>query len=265
MLGRIDDRRSTSHARRRGRLGLPDGLVALAVVWALGTPTDCLAYDPFQIPRAQFDARVRKIALAPTQVQSEVEDASGLSARIDARVQEIFRTRPAPRPELVPPSVVEAVWREMSSRLGGAYDPRTGAAKAEVLSFVEEHTRREVDLHHDANATMWIRVESLTMRAQGSSAGWLAGGEPLSWRGQPIPNLYRYVPQRILGYFVRVSIIDVLGRTLYDVQVPIAWHRVYLLQGYDDRDPADLLASDDRLERALQLVLSPIFDRDRSN
>ncbi|MEZ4282124.1 MAG: hypothetical protein R3F21_21175 [Myxococcota bacterium] len=263
MLGRIDDRPSTSPARRRGPIAFFDGLAALAVVWALGSPTDGLAYDPFQIPRAQFDARVRKIALAPTWVQAEIEEASDLSARIDTRVQEIFRTRSAPRAELVPPSVVEAVWREMSARLGGAYDPRTGAPRPEVFPFVEEHTRREVDLHHGANATMWIRVESRILRAQGSPDGWLAGGERLSWRGQPIPNLYRYLPQRILGYVVRVSIIDVLGRTLYDVEAPIAWHRVYLFQGYEDRNSADRLASDDRIEQALQLVLSPIFDRDR--
>jgi len=266
MRGITDYRPSAFSARRRARrLAFRGDLAGLAVVWALGSPEACLAYDPFRIPAAQFDARVRKIALAPTQVQSELEATFGLSARIDARIQEIFRTRPAPRPDLLPPSVFEAVWREMSSRLGGAYDPRTGAAKEDVFPFVDEHTRREVDLRHGANATMRIRVESQIMEAQAFKEGWFAGGERLSWRGQPIPNLFEYVPQRVLGYFVSVSIVDVLGRKLYNVQAPIAWHRIYLLQGYEDRDPTESLASADKLERALEAVLKPIFDAYRAN
>ena len=266
MRVRTDYRPSTFPAPRRAlRLAFLGNLAGLVVVWALGSPRACLAYDPFRIPEAQFDARVQKIALAPTRVQSELEDAFGLSARIDARIQEIFRTRPAPKPDLLPPSVFEAVWREMSSRLGGAYDPRTGAAKEEVVPFVEEHTRREVDLRHGANATMWIRVESQIMRAEAFKEGWFAGGERLSWRGQPIPNLLRYVPQRVLGYFVSVSIVDVLGRELYNIRAPIAWHRIYLLQGYEDRDPTEALASADKLERALELALTPIFDAYRAD
>ncbi|MBY0401000.1 hypothetical protein K2X89_11935 [Myxococcota bacterium] len=84
------------------------------------------------------------------------------------------------------------------------------------------------------------------------------------WRGQPIPALLRYVPQRTLGYFVRVSIVDVLGRELYSVRAPIAWHRIYLLQGYEDRDPAETLV-EEKLDRALEAVLTPIFEAYRSN
>ncbi len=261
-----DYRPSTFSARGRARrLAFLGDLAGLIVVWMLGSPEPCLAYDPFRIPAAQFDARVHKIALAPTQVRSDLEESFGLSARIDARIQEIFRTRPAPKPDLLPTLVFEAVWLEMSSRLGGAYDPRTGAAREDVFPFVEEHTRREVDLRHGANATMRIRVESEIMEAEAFKEGWFAGGERLSWRGQPIPNLFEYVPQRVLGYFVSVSIVDVLGRELYNVQAPIAWHRIYLLQGYEDRDPAEALGSADKLERALQAVLTPIFEAYRAN
>jgi|JI10StandDraft_1071094.scaffolds.fasta_scaffold353587_2 hypothetical protein len=253
-----------AHGRAR-RLLFRGGLVGLVVLWALGMPDVCGAYDPFRIPVTQFDVRVRKIALAPTQVGSELEDEVGLSARIDERIAEIFRTRPDPKPELLPPAVFAEVWREMSSRLEGAYDPRTGAAREDVFPFVAEHARREVDLRHGANATMWVRVESEAMRAEVFREGWFAGGERLSWRGQPIPNLFRYVPQRVLGYFVSVSIVDVLGRELYNIQAPIAWHRVYLLQGYEDRDPSEVLADADKLEQALELVLTPIFEAYREN
>lgn len=255
-----------AHRRARRRPFLGD-LAGLVVFWALGTAGVGHAYDPFRIPATEFDARVRKIALAPTQVEAELEleDAVGLAVRIDEHITKIFRTRPAPRPDLLPPAVFAEVWREMSSRLEGAYDPRTGAARVDVFPFVAEHARREVDLRHGANATMWVRVESEVMPAKVFKEGWFAGGERLAWRGQPIPNLFRYVPQRVLGYFVSVSIVDVLGRELYNVQAPIAWHRVYLLQGYEDRDPSEALADAEKLERALELVLTPIFEADRKN
>lgn len=259
MLGRIGSRSSSSTSLRCGRgLAWRIGLVGLSAGWVIGSPGTSLAYDPFRIPEDQFDARVRRIALAPTEVAADLGEASDLSARVDARVEQVFRARPTPTPELLPPPVFEAVWREMSSRLGGAYDPRTGAAKPEILPFVEEHTRRELDRREGANATMRIRIDSQIMRVEAFKEGWFAGGERLSWRGQPIPNRFAYVPQRVLGYVVSVSIVDVLGRRLYEARAPIAWHRVYLLQGHDDRDPAQALASADKLEKALESVLAPI-------
>lgn len=214
-------------------------------------------FNPYEIPQEQFTARVRVIALRPPRVPADVADPAAVREVIDARLTEGLRDKGY---TVVPASAYAALWRQMSERLGGTYDPVTGAPREEQHAAARDHVARELKRLYRADAILssFVTVEWAPHYSGGFA--YRAMDEDLTWQGAPIGGALINHPQKVLGAYLNVVISDLVGAELYGVRAPIQWFTVYAARGYEERPTAERLATPWPIKSAIDKDLVFLVD-----
>lgn len=229
-------------------------VLLLAAAFAAG-PSAAESFDPYAIPKEQFQARVHTIVLKPLDLRAKTPNADAVRQQFEALLTGGLRAKGY---TVVPSREYERIWREMSARLGGTFDPVTGEPVKEKYEAAREHTARELARLHGADAILdpYIRI---------SDAGW--GGffvfstwhEALRWQGGQIVAAPATMPQRVLGAFLNVVISDLAGIELYGMRAGIEWTAVYAARGHEDKPIEQIYDEPDRNQHAVDIALERLI------
>jgi len=205
-------------------------------------------FNPYEIPERQFAAQVRTIALRPVGVPSDAPDPEALRARIEALITERVRAKGY---TVIPSTAWATVWRQMSERLGGTYDPVTGEPRADQFKAAFEHTTRELERTEgvDALLSAFISIGPAPFgRGLFAFSTW---DQPLQFAGQTVgPEIWE-APQSVRGAYLTVVIADLAGTKLYGVRHGIEWTAVFVARGYEERPPAQIYDEPARIQAAV--------------
>lgn len=179
----------------------------------------------FEVSPEYFQERVRKISLTDTRSTGRIEVDP---ARLEALTERLATELAAAGYSVAPPSVWLDVWREAAEAVGGVFDPRTGEPDPDKYPLVREHVLAELDRAYDVDAV--ARIEVYDQHVSRPRYG--VGTDLLMWQGEPL----RENPMAVSFTWVGFVITDTSDRTLYSVSYRVAWNRVYVNQGYEDRD-----------------------------
>jgi hypothetical protein len=227
----------------------------LAAAFAFGEEPE----DPHGVPREQIRQRVRVIALMPVTV------LTGAADRVPAR--ERFEPLLAAKLEakgyrVVPSAEFARVWRELSERVRGVYDPVTGRASPEKGTAVGEHTRREMERRFGVNAFLASElVLDDVVPGWNASGEYVLWGEPILLRGRRLAGGLEGIPQRVQAAVLDVDLIDVNGADLYHGRSGVEWIRVYAARGHDEKPPASRFRNAVALQNAVDKTLDPLVSR----
>lgn len=224
-------------------------------------------FDPFSVDEARVRRDVHTIALAPLTVPVATADVPSVRAHFDSIVTSQLE---AGGFAVVPSTQYERVWHMMSVRLGGVYDTLTGVPDSEKLGACREHTVRELQREHGADAVLvtWIAYDTarpgvLPKEATiGSrSRPYVVFGEPLTWEGRPLEALLRNLPQRVVAAYYNAALYDASGEEMYSARSGVRWTRIYFGATYRDRREAPWFGAEAHNREAVQVALGPLTRR----
>ena len=215
--------------------------------------------DPHSVPREQIQRRVRVIALMPVTVLTGAADR--LTAR--ERFEPLLAAKLQAKGYQTVPSVeFTRVWRELSERVGGVYDPVTGRASAEKGTAVGEHTRREMERRFGANAFLASElVLDDVVPGWNLSGEYVLWNEPILMRGRKLGGGLEGIPQRVQAAVLDVDLIDVNGADLYHSRCGVEWIRVYAARGHEEKPPASRFQNAAAVQNAVDKTLDPLVAR----
>lgn len=242
---------SARSAGARWMIGGAAGLLALAA--AAGAED----FDPYKIPRAQFAARVHTIALKPLWLPVGTPQPERVRQTFEALLADGLRAKGY---AVVPSSAYETLWRQMSERLGGTYDPVTGDARKEAHDAARDHTGRELARLHQIDAVLDAAIGIGRASFGRGLFSYYTWDEPLRWQGRSLGTYIDDVPQQVLGAYLNVVITDLAGVELYGIRAPIEWTAVYVGRGFEKKPPAEIYDEAERNQRAVALDLEPLID-----
>jgi hypothetical protein len=207
-------------------------------------------FNPFEVPRETFTARVHTIALARVIAPLDVENGDELEAQIGELIRVALVGKGY---EVVGADEVDRIRTDIGGRLGGVFDPVTGIADEATLKTTREHVGRELSRLHGVDAILHTNIRARHMPWGGVVFGApMAGGEKLEWHdGSRPPN-----PTKVVGTYLDAVIVDTSMVVLYSIRVPSAWWRVYAARDYFERPDGIVFFDADRNQDVVMRALS---------
>jgi hypothetical protein len=221
--------------RRRRWAALAFGLALLAGGARGAAGED---YDPFRIPREQFRAQVKRVALRPLVAPPGAPEVVRARASLEGLIAAALERQGF---AVVPSREFGEAWRRFAGDLGGVYDPVSGEPDEAKYQAAWEYTTRELETRLDVDAILVSNVHYDFIQPALGFGDWKAAGKTLLWQGQPLGAAPIAQPQRVEGPFLGVRIFDRAAVLLYDVRMPLEWSRIYAGRGYEERPETELL------------------------
>lgn len=219
-------------------------------------------FTPYVIPAEQFAARVHRIALQPLALPAGTERAAAVRAELEGLITAALRAKGY---VVVESTAYDAIWRQMATRLGGTFDPVTGARRDEAFAAARDHTGRELARLHEVDAILdpFVTIGAAPYGATGGLEfgpffSYETWDEPLLWEGRTIAGSVANRPQQVRGSYLNVIITDLAGDTLYGIRSGIEWTDVYAARGHEEKPPAQRFATPERNRRAVSIALDPL-------
>ena len=205
-------------------------LLSVAAARAGSTPP----YDPFVVPAAKFHAEVRTMALAPLDISDDPKVFSSVRAGAEAHFAESLAKHGF---RVVPSAEYARAWKEIAGRLGGVFDPLTGAPVPEKWKACSDLVARELARLHGIHAIAYSSLNYSPLRwgSEGFSGNAVTLGEPVLLRGKGVPAMGYEGVNGVLGSWFGVVVRDLAGADMFNVQSPVRWERVYVARAWGDR------------------------------
>ena len=213
------------------------------------------AYDPYRIPRAQFHEQVKRVALRPLRLPDGTPDAERVRSEFERLIAAELERRGY---AVVPSSAFRETWLRFATDLGGVFDPVTGRPDPQREELAWQHTARELERSQNVDAVLAAEIAFDVMPAGIGFWYWEAAEQPLRWRGHNLLSAPNQQPQRVEGAYLGALIFDPARVPLYDIRFPLAWSRVYLAGGYEERPTRELYADHENNQETVQRLLESL-------
>lgn len=238
----------------------PHAAHATLALVALGCAT-APPYNPFHVPRHEFEARIRTIAVAHLVVPSDLEEPTVVAAIFEPLIvskleQAGFRT--------VDPDQVEQIWDRMTQQVGGYFDPMTGQRNQEAFDAVRRHTFNELESRFEADAVLHPTLLVVMANFSGGTAHWCGTSQGMQTAG-------RWVLEALAGgsssgtvaaSCLGIHIEDTRGVSLYQHQGGIEILAELEATGFDPHSREELFLDAERNRRAVSLALDDLLAPD---
>ncbi len=232
------------------------GRLLLPVLAALAGAAAAKELNPYEIPKEQFAARIQVIALETPRVPADVANPARVRTWIEEQLTQRLRAKGY---RVIASREHATLWRQLSERLGGTFDPVTGKPRQAQADAARDHVGRELERLHGVDALLSSYVTVVPGRAQRQGRHYKAMGRTLFWQGEPISSWVGNVPQQVRGLSLNVLITDVGNANLYGIRVPLQWIEVYFARGHE-RKPANFILDEpwlisNAVDRTLQMIV----------
>jgi hypothetical protein len=135
---------------------------------------------PFKVTEDQFFAKTKIIVLAPLSLPVKVLDEgqvrSNYESLIETRLRNFGYT-------VVPSSEFSVLWKQMSEKTGGLFDPITGKRDPGKLAMVKEYTCRELAARYNADAILFPVIQVFRINFNSNTVSWHGASEGLTPSG----------------------------------------------------------------------------------
>jgi len=224
-------------------------------------------YNPFRIPKVEFFKSVHTIALWPFNLPPDTPDIEFVQTKLEQMLMAALQRQGF---SVLSSEQLRRRWEEMSTRLGGVFDPISGASDEEEIKLLRGLLTQEFALKNGIDALLSPAVTEGTIRiwaksiaskdsdGRGAYTAWMAAHEQTTWRGEPIRSLWANRPHQAVGPRLGFRIIDPTDIHLYDIMVPIRWSRVYVNGNYEDRPETELLDHHKRIEEVIEAAVEQL-------
>ena len=215
--------------------------------------------DPYLVPREEVQRKVRTIALWPVILPAGTEDAEPIRTLFESLIVQKLQSKGF---ATVAPDELASVWRRMSERLGGVYDPLTGEIRKERYDAAWQHATRELGRRFGVDAVLEVAINEddwLPRIKLGLGRDYYAVmGELITWGGEPIfasaPNL----PQKLRGVALGVRLFDLTGTVMYAYSAGIEWCRIFVARSHEERPRREMYTSVTRNQGAVDRALGAL-------
>lgn len=238
---------------RAGRRRLALGALVTALLASACTTTP---YDPFRIPAAELRERVRIIALAPLQANSEIADRARAREQIEPLV--IARLE-AGGFEVVPSAEMERYWRAAAADVGDVFDPVTGKVDPERYDAVESAVFHELRSEHAADAVLWLRIYTVDLYGAGSRTTFCGTTDDVYWPAGQLSRLQ--TATLVFATCLSTTLYDMEERELYGIRSGLETVETFAWQTRAERPLEGRLRDPARLQQAVEQTLGPLADR----
>jgi hypothetical protein len=238
----------------------PHAAHATLVLVGLGCAT-APPYNPFQVPRHEFEARIRTIAVAHLVVPSDLEDPEAVAGLFEPLIvskleQAGLRT--------VDPDEVEEIWDRMAEQVGGYFDPMTGQRDQEAFDAVRLHTFNELEARFEADAVLHPTLLIVMAKFSGGTAHWCGASQGIQTTGRWVLEAFAGSSSSgtIAASCLGIQIEDTKGVTLYQHQGGIEILAELEATGFDPHSREELFLDAERNRSAVSLALDDLLAPD---
>jgi hypothetical protein len=192
------------------RRSIASFLIPLATAAGCATPTP---YDPYLIPRSEFGAKVRTLALAGPWVSSDIEDPEPVKETFARLIQSKLQRMGF---ETVAWEEQERIWEQTTTDVGGFFDPLTGKRDEEKFEVVRRHMLDELEREFGADALLHASLGVMAAEFSNSDAHWCGASQSVKTGGrQWLEALGGSTSGSVAAVAVFVVIEDMSGTDLY--------------------------------------------------
>jgi hypothetical protein len=144
--------------------------------WLQGCAQVAPPYEPFKIPRNEFFARTKVVALAPVGFTVNPENQESASTQfeslLDQKLRELGFT-------VVPSTEYKAIWERLTKQMGGIFDPITGKRDDNKLKTVRGYLLEELRTQHRADALLHPVIQVVKAPFNAGHARWHGTAESI--------------------------------------------------------------------------------------
>jgi hypothetical protein len=226
-------------------------------------------YDPFFIPREEFQRTARTIVAAPVVGPSGIEVPDSLLLHIDTLIEDALVIAGY---ECVPANEYAAVWDRILDQMGGLYDAETGELDDLKLEVARDQLGQDLLEMYHPDYVLYPEIWIVEAESSGGVAKWDGVSQPLVGLGARVLNVFDALLNQYEG-FLQPGVVDALSlevviETMDGVEVFENAVGIEVLKDADgDREGAELtqfepvLADRTRNQRAVRTALLPLRER----
>ena len=228
----------------------------LAAFVALGCATTA-PYEPYQIPREQFHATVRTIAVFRLMLPDDLENPDRVREKFEAMIltaleREGYRT--------VPPQQVTPIWEEITTQLGGLFDPMTGARDEEKFDTARLHALQEIATRFGADALLHPSIRVVDAKFDSGTARWCGSTQSMQSTGSSMLEALAGMSTSgtIKATCLFVVVEDMSGVDLYKDMGGIEVLGSLVVGGFEARPQGELFVDGERNQGAVASALGSL-------
>ncbi len=236
------------------RISVTVSLLSTSV--ALGCATTP-PYEPYQVPREQFHAKVRTIGVAELAVPSDLENPDAVKQRFEAMIiqrleSQGFRT--------VPSEKVMPVWDEMEAQMGGMFNPMTGELDQKKFDTARLHLLQEIATQFGADALLHTTIGVVDAKFESGTAHWCGSSQRMQSVGSTLLDGLGGMTSAgtIKATCLFVVIEDMSGVDLYKDMGGIEVLGRLVIGGFEPRPQTELFIDVERNHAAVDSALGAL-------
>ena len=216
------------------------------------------AYNPFKVPQADIKNKVKVVALAPINFPTDIDNAEAIKATFESLVTAKLREGGF---TVVPSPEYGQIWKDMTEKLNGIFDPMTGKRDQQKYKTAREHTLRELASRTKADGLLDFAVVPVKAGFRLNVASWHGTSEDLVPGGV-------FTAVLIGGSNGTVGALS-LGVTLSDINDVEMYTNVGGIQvlsklSFGSFKPVprnELFADEERNRKAVEIALNPLIGK----
>lgn len=228
----------------------------LIVLWLQGCSQVAPPYDPFKIPKSEFFAKTKVVALAPLALAVSPDNPDATREHFESLLDQKLR---AIGFTVIPSREYRATWERLSKQIGGIFDPITGKRDEQKIKAVRGYLLEELRTKHQADALLHPIVQVVEAKFQAGHARWHGATEPVIPEGFWNAFLMGDSQGTTSALSLYVTIEDTNGTDIFIQAGGIQLlAKVTSVRRFTPIPQSQLLANADRNKAAVELALSAL-------
>jgi hypothetical protein len=231
-------------------------IVILLIAGCATTPK----YTPFKVPKEEFYAKTKTIALAPLVVTEGISDLEPVKATYESLLEAKLKEAAF---SVLPSSVFADIFKQITEQVGGIYDPITGKIDEAKSKTVQEYTCEELGTKCNADVILFPSIQVFSVYWSGGAAIWHGTSEPISSVGHVLLETFAGISGS--GTVPALSLIvifqDLYGGIKYVNYGGIQLMKKHAKGGYVSVPREKLFSDEERNKNSVNIALGPLLEK----
>jgi hypothetical protein len=215
-------------------------------------------YNPFKVSQTEIRSKVKVVALVPMNVPGGLDNEDAIKSKFEemlaAKLHEgNFR--------VIPSEEYGAIWKQMTEKLGGFFDPITGKRNEEKFKTVREHTLRELAAKTAADAILASGISIVKANFSMNVASWDGVKQDLTPGGVLTAIFISNSRGSVGALSLVVALADINGIEMYGNAGGLQALSTLSRNRFVEVPRAELLTDEARNRRAVNIALNPLIGK----
>jgi hypothetical protein len=198
------------------------------------------------------------VALTPVGMPGGIENEDAIKTKFEALVTAKLQEGNF---RVIRSEEYGTIWKEMTEKLGGFFDPLTGKRDEQKYKTVREHTLRELATKTGADAVMGIAVSVVRVNFGANVASWHGTRQDLVPGGAFTAYLIGGSSGTVPALSLFVALSDIHGTDMYSNAGGLHVLSKISAGRFVEVPQAELFADEDRNRKAADIALNPLIGK----